>query len=51
MSEILAVLVHSGWDEGRIDDALSPKAVLENKKTKKQSLLSQMPTHDDEFAN
>ena len=41
MSEIMAASVHSDWDEGRMNDALSPKTVLNNKETYKQSFLSQ----------
>ena len=32
MSEILAASVHSGWDK-RMEVTLSPKTVLDNKKT------------------
>ena len=31
MQEILIAIVHSGWDEGMMEqDVLSPKSVLEN---------------------
>ena len=33
MSEILVDSVHSGWDERGIEDAISAKTVLDDKKT------------------
>ena len=46
MSNILAAQVHSGWDKGRMGDAISSKIVLDNKKPLKKILLSQMLTCD-----
>ena len=46
VSNILAAQVHSGWDKGRMGDAISSKIVLDNKKPLKKILLSQMLTCD-----
>ena len=41
----LRVFCH--WDEGWMEDVLSPKTILDNKKTPEKSFLSQMLTCDD----
>ena len=48
MSEVMAASVHSDWDEGRM---LSPKTVLNNRETYKQSFLSQLSTSVNGFTN
>ena len=39
MSEILAASVHSGLDERRMEDALSPKIVLDNKEKPRKKVF------------
>ena len=52
MLEILIAIVHSGWDEGMMEqDVLSPKSVLENKKNLEKGLPSKMPTCSDWLTN
>ena len=51
MSEVMAASVHSDWDEGRMDDTLSPKTVLNNKETYKESFLLQLSTSVNGFTN
>ena len=49
MSEILAASVYSGWDK-RMEVALSPKTVLDNKKKKpRKNVLCQNSTCGDGF--
>ena len=48
MSEILAASVHSGWDK-RMEVTLSPKTVLDNKKTPRKNDLCQNSTCGDGF--
>ena len=39
MSEILAISVHSGWHERRMENVLSPKTVLNNGKNLEQKVI------------
>ena len=40
MSEILATSLHSGWDEGRMEDALSRKTFLDNKRNPEEKSVT-----------
>ena len=42
--------VHSGLDERRMENALTPKTILDNRKTQKKSFLPKIPACGDGFA-